>query len=420
MAASVPIDYATRPPTALRKLIVPMDLEQSLADLWKATEQRFREAYGEDMLLGYYFSKLQDIRGGDIVIKDKVGKVFRAGQPLDELQLFVHLHEIDRDSSLPVNSRLRPQDFKKQDWEDLSTQEQHTVRKRRAEQDCYGRPLVDLDPDTPVISREPQLLQDDRPEPARVDEQGFQVPHKPLKKHRKHGAQAPSHSSRASTVLVASSQPEPEPEPSSRPRHSQSEVARVPPNKRQRTNDAAPRAATGAPQRPLASPGISAASTIQVPTTLPTPDSIRATTSQSTPPSAQHPPRSQFPQAEQLRQLMQWPEDQEIAMDDADPIDDFDEYRADEATDGESKRPVENLTTGANAFQLLSSSQQLSTARSPSSTARSQRSQKAAAAQKWSNEEDRVVRKGMELGWDSKRILKVCIQSCGESETGTG
>ncbi|KAI5358974.1 putative SANT/Myb domain, leucine-rich repeat domain superfamily [Septoria linicola] len=212
MSSSPLMVSSAHPRSELKTLAVPIDPEFTFADLWKETEKRFRRAFDKDKIAGMQFSHLMDSEGGYITVGDTVGSMYREDAPPLERQLWMYMKEIDREDTIPAGSDLRPKEFQKRRWTDMDDAEQATVKRRRAEEQRYGAPIDELDPDTPVVSREagnegrPAVGMNARPqqkESVRVDADGFKIPARPTKLQHKPPARTAQQSP---IVLVNSSQ----------------------------------------------------------------------------------------------------------------------------------------------------------------------------------------------------------------------
>jgi hypothetical protein len=202
-----------------KSLTVKYKSQDTIHEIWKRSVRQFKRAYGIECPPGLYWSQMQTNEGGDLFMDDTVGELYRPDAPQAELQLrFVTAHN-DEESSLPLNSALRPPGFRKREWTELTREEQHLARDIR-------RWTAINDP-TPVSSASTQAGPSNAA--ARTDADGFKIPGRPSKTPRRTRAENIGTASQASasnsqaTVLVADSQPARThpPTPTSRPGSSQ-------------------------------------------------------------------------------------------------------------------------------------------------------------------------------------------------------
>lgn len=186
-----PVAHTDKP---LKTISIPIDPELNFDALWKETEQRFRRNCDKDKIAGMYVSHLQDLEGGTIFVTDKIGSMYPKDGLATERQIYMCMEDVDREGTIPPGSEMRPQGFKKRRWADLDEAEQAILKRRRAEEERYGATINELDPDTPVMSREvgsedlagmDSTHSAESTEGDRVDADGFKIPAKPAKSSQK-------------------------------------------------------------------------------------------------------------------------------------------------------------------------------------------------------------------------------------------
>jgi len=180
----------------LEQVSIPAEPTDTFEQLWRTAEARYKSCYSEPHYRDSYFSRLQTKMGADIVMADAVGTLFDEDKtPREELVLVVQRNAIDRDCSMPQDTILRPKDFRKRK---LDAEQESALKRLKLQEDRYGAPLESLNPDTPVMSREPQGRTEEegaeKLEPRR-DADGFVVPAKPnrpIKAHRQRRTAPPA------------------------------------------------------------------------------------------------------------------------------------------------------------------------------------------------------------------------------------
>lgn len=172
---------------------IPCELADTFDVVWQKAQAAFDKGYGKAKAHDTYFSKIQDAQGADIFANDKVGSLYQeSSDPSAQPPLLVIVQQpLDRDSSIPAGSSLRPKGFKKRA---LTTEEESIFKRRKLHVERYGAPLDEVGADVPLISRESRVPGElehggDRraTQTPRVDADGFTIPALPRPIDQSHG-----------------------------------------------------------------------------------------------------------------------------------------------------------------------------------------------------------------------------------------
>ncbi|KJX93814.1 hypothetical protein TI39_contig4251g00011 [Zymoseptoria brevis] len=214
-------DTTVGPHSLSRSLTVKCKPHDSIDDIWNRSVRRFKRAYGIECPPGLYWSRLQTNEGGDLLMGDTVGELYRPDAPQIELQLRFVLDHINDENPLPPDSALRPAGFRKREWSELTREEQRQAGK-------LHRWTAVNDPTPASSSSAPETSTDVA---AQLDADGFKIPGRPAKSPRKDrkgsvaSAVPPTARNSQATVLVNDSQPARHHPPSPIPEPSPSQVS---------------------------------------------------------------------------------------------------------------------------------------------------------------------------------------------------
>ncbi|OQO07720.1 hypothetical protein B0A48_07417 [Cryoendolithus antarcticus] len=163
-------------------LLVPANPKDSFGALWDEIDRRWEESGKKTSAPAGYFHRLETRDHAVIDHRDLVGTIYSRDMPPNERVLYVVQNARDRLSSVAPNTSLRPDKYNQ-----AALSEEQRADLLRQEQQSKSCSTAELDPDTPLPSRENggtttgQQAANGQ-QARRLDAQGFTIP--PLRQRR--------------------------------------------------------------------------------------------------------------------------------------------------------------------------------------------------------------------------------------------